>query len=326
MKKEALFYRTINDEQVQCTLCPRGCVLEDAQYGYCGVRYQEGGTLYTNTYGRCSGVHLDPMEKKPLNHYKPGTLVLSVGGVGCTFDCRFCQNHHLLDSAYPTEFVPPEALVEMALNAPNCSGIAFTYNEPTLQIEYILDTAALAKEKGLCIVMVTNGFIQQEPLQVLLDCVDAMNIDLKGFTERYYRDLCQGHLDAVLKCIKAAYGKTHIELTYLALPHHNTALHDFRRALDWIRAIDREIPLHISRYFPNYQMTDLPTPLSLLFDLKSTADQYLSHVYLGNVGGADDTIHCPNCHGQIDLHHPKLTHRQIKPLCPSCGHPLYIVL
>jgi pyruvate formate lyase activating enzyme len=298
-------------------------MLQNGQTGFCGVR--RGGVygLETTTYGRISACHLDPVEKKPFFHFKPGTTVLSVGGVGCSLHCGFCQNHHLLQTDYPTTYVPPEVLVKEALHSENCSGIAFTYNEGSLFLEYILDVAALAHVEGLKILLVTNGYLTETAFEVLSGDVDAMNIDLKGFSEVFYELQCCGHLAPVLQLIQGATKVAHIELTFLAIEPLNTDLEEFQRCVDWIAGVNPDLPLHISRYFPCYTMSLPETPLSVLYDLKALAQKSLHHVYVGNVPGASAVVFCPYCQKPLADPVSRAPLTQSHMMCSACGSKLY---
>lgn len=303
-----------------CNLCPNHCQLTVGQLGRCGTRMGSEAGLLDLTYGRFSAVQLDPIEKKPLFHFMPGSTVLSVGSVGCTFNCSFCQNHHLLNLNYKTVQLKPEALIRRALDTEGCSGIAFTYNEGALQHEYILDLAPIAHSYGLKVILVTNGFITREALQSLSGYVDAMNIDLKAFNPQFYVKLCAGQLDSVKAVIEVAAGQCHVELSYLAIYPHNTDPDEFERCVDWIASINETMPLHISRYFPARHLSLPPTPLSTLYALKAQADKALKHVYVGNVPGASQTLFCPTCHSPDPLQKFGTTPKNT---CGICGQRIY---
>lgn len=324
--RPALCYEEVTYGVYRCLLCPRACVLKKGQTGFCGVRRGGSEGLETMNYGLVSACHLDPVEKKPLFHYKPGTTVLSVGGVGCTLHCAFCQNYHLLSTDYPTTYLPPEVLVKAAIRSENCSSIAFTYNEGALFLEYIIDVAALAHREGLKILLVTNGYMTEVALKALVGSVDAMNIDLKGYSEHFYRSQCCGHLEPVLECIKGAFAVAHVELTYLAIDPLNTDLEEFGRCIDWIESVDPNLPLHISRYFPCYKSTLPETPLSVLYDLKTVAQKKLHHVYVGNVSGSGATIFCPSCHEAIVFLERSDPRIQREIVCKTCGTQVYGML
>lgn len=287
--------------KVHCLLCPKDCIIRPGKKGYCRVRTNEGGTLYALNYGECSACSVDPTEKKPLYHFFPGSALLSLGTVGCNFGCGFCQNWHISHADAPTTYLSPEEAVDLALKAKaksdKCIGIAYTYSEPLVWYEYVLDTAKLAREKGLYNVLVTNGYVNHDPLVELLPFVDAMNIDVKGFSDEFYRRVCAGKLDPVLETVKSAHGAgCHVEVTTLLVPGMNDDPADIDRLVDWLSGIDPEIPLHFSRYFPNYKFSLAPTPESTLVDARRRALRKLKYVYLGNVliwEGSDTD--CPEC-------------------------------
>lgn len=288
-KKEAMFYEKLENKQVCCLLCPHNCKIPLEGRGICGVRKNIDGMLYSLNYGEISSIGLDPIEKKPLNRFHPGNYILSMGSIGCNLKCPFCQNHNISQvkpEEVNTQFSSSEEIVEKALflRRQGNIGIAYTYNEPTVWYEFVYDTAKLAKEKGLLNVLVTNGYINKEPLEQLLPYIDAMNIDLKAYNERFYKELAKGGLDEVKATIEIAYQKCHVEITTLVIPGWNDSAFEMEGMANWLAYLSPDIPLHLSRYFPNYLMIDRPpTPMETLKQLKKVADQYLKHVYLGNV-------------------------------------------
>ena len=289
---EASFYRTEENNVVVCELCPHHCKIQPDKTGICRVRKNVGGKLYSLNYGTISSASMDPIEKKPLFNFMPGTKIFSIGSVGCNLQCVFCQNWQIATASpeavrYSEKEVSPEAVVEAAMQAvPNGNiGIAYTYNEPTVWFEYMRDIAILAKEKQLKNVMVSNGFIEAKPLEVLLDLIDAFNIDLKGFSNDFYRRLTKSELDSVLRTLKmiADHGN-HLEIAYLVIPGENDDVDEFKRVVSWIKEnLGERVSLHINRYFPNYKLQTPPTSLESLHQLFDIAKQELPHVYLGNV-------------------------------------------
>ena len=291
--------RSGDSNDVRCLLCPHGCVIADGGYGKCGVRENRGGVLYCTHYGLVSALALDPIEKKPLARFKPGSAVLSAGGYGCNFTCSFCQNWHISQTArhahggtpesgaggYPLTMSPAQ-LAEAARNAVprgNC-GLAFTYNEPMINFEYMRDTFRLVRREGLSTVVVSNGYINPKPLDDLLPLVDAMNIDLKAFTDDFYRRMCGGTLDPVMRTIRRAAEKTHIEVTTLVIPGLNSSTGEIANLAAWLAGIRPDIPLHLSRHHPDYRMSEpAPIPVDELLFLADTARKYLEYVYVGNV-------------------------------------------
>jgi len=271
-----------------CDLCPRKCSLSEGQSGFCGARINRGGIIVCENYGRVTSLALDPIEKKPLRRFYPGSNILSIGSYGCNMDCSFCQNYTIAraDSAsIKWETISPEELVALAqaYRAQGNIGVAFTYNEPLIGFEYVLDCAKLLQQAGLKTVLVTNGMIDPNRWMTLLPYVDAANIDLKSFTEEGYRAL-GGDLETVKSTISLAQGSMHVELTTLIVPGFNDSDEQMREECQWIASLSKKIPLHLSRFFPRYRMsTGKPTPVETMFRLEKIAREYLSHVYLGNI-------------------------------------------
>lgn len=296
---QAMFWEKAKDDKVQCLLCPQGCLIADGKKGFCRVRQNSGGTLYAINYGKCSAYGVDPIEKKPLYHFYPGSQIFSVGTFGCNMRCGFCQNWTIAQQDPETVDLPPEKLVEAAsaeYGGRPSVGIAYTYSEPFMWYEYVLATAKAARQAGLQNVMVTNGFVNPDPLAELLPYIDAMNIDVKGFSDRYYNETCAGELHPVLKTVETASRQCHVEITTLLVPGLNDSEEEIRELTDWLAGIDREIPLHFSRYFPNYKMKQPLTPLVTMERAREIALKKLSYVYLGNVAGFDaSNTYCPEC-------------------------------
>ena len=298
---EASFYKRLNDQTVQCILCPHNCQIKNGYSGNCRVRHNSDGKLISLVHSNISALQTDPIEKKPLYHFYPGKLILSVGSYGCNFKCTFCQNHEISQSE---EFIQrgnaisSESLVKQALAIYNNIGIAYTYNEPTVWYEFMTETAILAKQSGLKNVMVTNGYINPEPLSALSDHMDAFNVDLKAFNEDFYRNICNGKLDPVLHNIKfLKEKKKHVEITHLLITGLNDNIRQFNALVNWISTeLGKETVLHISRYFPRFRYTSPPTSTTQLVDFWHLAREKLHFVYLGNVDhdGPGDT-HCPVC-------------------------------
>ena len=282
-------------DAVRCALCPHRCRIPEGESGICGVRENRGKTLFAATYGKVAAVAVDPVEKKPLFHFHPGARILSIGSIGCNFRCEFCQNHHLVLRQAPVEPVRIEDLLRAARRE-NSIGIAYTYNEPFIQFEFVLECAKAFRAGGMKNVLVTNGFVNPAPLAELLPFVDAMNIDLKSMDPAFYQKICAGNLDPVLATIRTAAKATHVELTALLYTGHNDGEEHVRKLVDFIAETDREIPLHISRYFPMHRATSPPTPPDRLASAYRIARERLSYVYVGNIRlpGAEDTA-CPGC-------------------------------
>ena len=283
----------------RCGVCFHHCEIPEGQRGFCGARKCEGGTVIPENYSRITGLALDPVEKKPLRRFHPGGMILSAGSYGCNLRCPFCQNHGIswsaeaMDYADKAETVTPEALVCLAvqLKPQGNIGLAFTYNEPLIGWEFVRDAAKLSHEAGLANVLVTNGTAELWVLEELSPYIDAMNIDLKGFTGRYYTQVLSGSLDMVKAFITRAVQICHVELTTLIVPRENDSEEEMRALTAWTadlkdgdgRIIGPEIPLHISRFFPRFHMTDRPaTDVSRVYRLTDVAREKLTYVYTGN--------------------------------------------
>lgn len=299
MFKEALYYEIIEDK-VHCKLCPHNCRILEGHVGACSVRKAmkdvEGVLkLYTLNYKAITSIALDPIEKKPLYNFYPGSYILSVGSFGCNFTCSFCQNYSISQYVPPYKVFTSEELLLVINQAKsdnkniNNIGIAFTYNEPSIWYEYVLETSKLIKEKQpeLKVVLVTNGYINEEPLKELLPYVDAMNIDLKGDDE-YYRRLCSGRLEPVLNTIKIAYEEgVHIEITTLLVQNENTSIETIKLIGNFLNNLDRNIPLHISRYFPNYKLLNDVTGIEEMKKAYKLLNGKLNYVHVGNVSNEE---------------------------------------
>lgn len=273
--------------RVQCEICPHHCKIEEGHLGLCKGRMNRDGKIISENYGKLTAVALDPIEKKPLYHFCPGSKVLSVGSYGCNLNCPFCQNCDISmvgGSEIEVEEIICEELVVKALSLKNAGniGIAYTYNEPLIGYEFVRDCATLAKQKGLKNVVVTNGYICEEPLKELLPVIDAFNIDLKGFTEEYYHKL-RGDLATVKRSIELASAKCHVEVTTLIVPGENDSEEEMEALAGWLSGINSNIPLHISRFFPRWQMQDKDaTPVKEVYRLAEVARRYLKYVHEGN--------------------------------------------
>ncbi len=275
---------------VTCGVCWRHCLIPEGGLGYCGARTVKDGTVLAANYGRLTSLALDPIEKKPLSFFHPGSAILSAGSYGCNMACPFCQNYEIAREATAsqrTTAVPPEELVKMALayQARGNIGIAFTYNEPLVGYEYVRDTSRLAREKALETVVVTNGQIEEGPLQELLPLITAWNIDLKAFSQEGYRRL-GGRLDVTLRTIRLAQAVAHVEITSLIVPGLSDDEEDMRREAEFLASLDPALPLHLSRYFPCYHFDAPATPLEKLYRLRDIAGESLQHIVLGNIQGA----------------------------------------
>lgn len=302
MKKEAMFWKPRTDKTVQCFLCPHHCVIAEERRGICGVRKNEHGKLYSLIYQACSSIADDPIEKKPLYHFYPGSRVLSLGSVGCTFKCEHCQNYHI-SMGRPEDIslqeISAETVSQIAVDH-GCHGVAWTYNEPTIWHEYTMEAARCVKQAGLYTAYVTNGYIEEEPLNQIAPYLDAMNIDIKAFHEGFYQKVCKARLEPVLQtCERAKKLGIHLELTYLVIPGMNDDALEIQKFCHWIsEKLGADTPLHFSRFHPDYKMTDIKaTPLeTLLTCLRIAKEANLQFVYLGNiVHGDSDNTYCPSC-------------------------------
>ncbi|MBD3348910.1 MAG: AmmeMemoRadiSam system radical SAM enzyme, partial [Candidatus Eisenbacteria bacterium] len=286
----------------RCSLCPRECVVPPDGRGHCGVRENRDGVYYTLTYGNPCAVHVDPIEKKPFYHFLPTTTAFSIATAGCNLDCKFCQNWQISQSR-PEDLrsydLPPSRLVDAALES-GAPSIAYTYSEPTVFYEYMLDCAKLAREEGLRNVYHSNGYISEAPLRELCAYLDAANIDLKGMSDEYYREMAEGTLEPVLRTLRILREEgVHVEITTLVVPGRNDSPDMIRRECEWIREnLGADVPLHFSRFHPQHKLTDLPpTPIETLERARAIAlDSGLRYVYIGNVPGHQAShTYCPEC-------------------------------
>lgn len=269
-----------------CPICPHLCALEEGQTGICQARKNSKGVVVSINYGKITSIGLDPIEKKPLARFMPGSQILSVGSFGCNLSCPFCQNYTIASSndEISVRAVSPEELVNMAVGMIQDGniGIAYTYNEPLIGYEYVSDCARLVRQRNLKNVLVTNGYVNPKPLEELLPFIDAMNIDLKAFTQEFYSKL-GGRLEPVKKSIVTAAKTCHVEVTTLIIPGENDSEEEMQALSGWLAGLDPDIPLHISRFFPRHIYGDRsPTPVSTIIRLAEVASNKLNHVYTGN--------------------------------------------
>ena len=269
-----------------CEICPHHCRLSVGEIGKCRARFNDGEKITALNYGAITSIALDPIEKKPLYKFFPGSRILSVGSYGCNLNCPFCQNHEIsmADSSFPTRKITPEQLAGLAkeLIPQKNIGVAFTYNEPFISYEFIRDTSEILQKMGLKSVLVTNGTVSSGALKKILPLIDAMNIDLKGFSQEIYEKL-GGDFETVKKTIEIASQSCHVEVTSLIVPKMNDSAAEMDKEAAWIAQISENIPLHISRFFPRYKITDIaPTPVKKIYELVEVAKRHLNFVYAGN--------------------------------------------
>lgn len=325
------YFKPLKDGQIQCELCPHRCRVAKGKRGICRVRENRDGKYYSLVYGNPCAIHLDPIEKKPFFHVLPGSKSLSIATAGCNFQCKFCQNWEI-SQAFPEDVysydVSSEFIVQKAKEM-KADSIAYTYVEPTVFFEYMIDTGTIVKKNGILNVMHSNGFINPIPLRNLCKVLDAANIDLKGFTDTFYQELCSGELGPVLESLKILKNeKIHVEITNLVIPTKNDQLDKIKEMCLWIKKeLGPDIPIHFSRFYPLYKLKYLPpTPVSTLEKARLTALSVgLQYVYIGNVPGHEgEHTYCPNCKkmiiqrtgfmiGEINLKSGR---------CKFCGNPI----
>lgn len=329
--QEALFYRQLEHQTVQCVLCPHRCIREPEQYGKCLTRINRDGKLYTESYGILSAISSDPIEKKPLYHFLPGSKILSIGSFGCNLTCDFCQNCEIsqIDKKIFSRHSSrdPEDIVGKAKLHQNNIGLAYTYNEPTVYYEYMINCAARIKELNLFNVMVTNGYINPEPLEDLFPFIDAFNVDLKSFRNLFYKKRSGASLHPVLETIGLiARSERHLELTFLIIPDHNDDEKEWKEMLDWISDhCGKNTILHVSRYYPYYKMDKPPTPISTIRRFVEMAREEIDYVYPGNTPQLDNHTYCPACGNLLIerfLYDAALLDITPEGLCGKCKHEI----
>ena len=308
--KKALLYQKLKNKNVRCNVCNHRCVIAPGKTGICGIRRNLDGTLYLLAYGK-GFAHIDPMEKKPLYHFYPGKLIYSIGTIGCNFRCLFCQNYdiaqitHYADAEKILEHLedlPPERIIENAKRR-GIEFIAYTYNEPTVYFEYTYDTAKLAKKEGFKNVYVSNGFMTKDMLDKLIPYLDAINVDIKSFSEEFYLKIVGGRLKPVLENVKYLWEKNvWVEVTTLVIPGHNDSEKELTQIAEFVKSVSPDLPWHISRFFPAYKMLDTPpTPIETLIKAYEIGKKVgLNYVYIGNIPPTEDLIkynntYCPKC-------------------------------
>lgn len=349
MDSKLLFYEVLNDsgnntnssitKKIRCTLCPHNCILTQEKYGACRLRTIKDNIPVAINYGEVASAGVDPIEKKPLYHFKPSKNILSVGSFGCNMTCDFCQNFEISQNRPRSEFIPVNKLISIMNTIENNAGIAFTYNEPFMWYEYMYEVCKSIKEisydksiinnsnSDFSTVIVTNGYVNEEPLQKILPYVDAMNIDLKAYTNRYYNKICGASLDPVLETIKRCSKECHVEITTLLVSDENDSEEEASNIAKFISSIDENIPLHLSKYFPRYKMENEATNIEKLLNAQYIARKYLKYVYIGNVQNTDNNTYCPNCNKLLIKRNGYSTEVFINDnKCPECGYEINIKL
>ena len=335
MEKESRFSEPFGEQAIRCTICPRMCVIGPGERGFCDTKENKNGRLISLTYGQLSAIAVDPIEKKPLSHFYPGSLSFSVSSVGCSFTCPWCQNWHL-SMAKPEDLRPrytsPKEVVAMAQRQ-ECTSIAYTYNEPLINLNYVEDVARLAERKGVKNVLVTNGYVSIPALERVVDVIDAANVDWKAFNEPFYREHCKADLQSVLDAtVEMKRRGVHVEVTFLVIPETNDDEDETRKMARYIvDELGPDTPLHLSRFFPHYKFNHLPqTPIETLERARAIAmEEGIKYVFVGNVPLADyeDTI-CPSC-GKPVIERSGYTitgwHLDEGNACEYCGERIAIV-
>ncbi|KLU60255.1 radical SAM superfamily protein [Peptococcaceae bacterium CEB3] len=303
-----------------CLLCPQHCQLRPGQSGRCRARGNKEGAVVSLTYGEVAAMQLDPIEKKPLYHFYPGSEILSVAGYGCNLSCSFCQNYGISQARQAGDTVSPGELAKLAENS---LGLCFTYSEPSVWYEMIRDTAPLVRARGGKVVLVSNGILTGAYLDELIPWIDAANIDIKGFSEEFYQKYCGGSLSWVLENVERLAGRVHLEVTTLIIPGANDDTGEIRGLARWLESLGIPVPWHLSRYFPAYRLNIPPTEPKTLQTLWQTAREHLPYVYLGNVSGGSDTF-CPHCGERvIERAGYIVTNRLRNGHCSRCGTAIF---
>ncbi|MDD5747814.1 MAG: AmmeMemoRadiSam system radical SAM enzyme [Actinomycetota bacterium] len=293
--KEASYFEKLNGGKVRCLLCPQECIIAEGKSGICRVRSNKEGILYSENYERALAINLDPVEKKPLYHFYPGKQILSVGTGGCNQRCDFCQNWEMIEADFTGNHVTSSEIAEMAGRSGSI-GVAYTYNEPIIWFEFVLECAEKVRKRGYKNVLVTNGLINPRPLEEILPLIDAMNIDVKSMSEEFYKKICKSKLAPVLNTCRRAKQSCHIEITNLVIPTLNDSKEDILKLVEFVESLGKDTPLHFSAYYPCYKMKIPRTPFETLKDAWLVAKERLDYVYMGNVMDEEgSTSFCHNC-------------------------------
>ncbi len=328
---EARYYEKLPHNKIKCTLCPRECVIDDRERGYCGVRENRGGKYYTLVHSRVVSLNVDPIEKKPFFHYAPGSLAFSIATAGCNVNCKMCQNWEISQvrpEQVPSQHLPPRQAAQMARRT-GSKVIAYTYTEPVIFFEYMVDTADAARKEGVKNCVVTNGYIRLEPLRDLCARVDAIKIDLKAYSEKFYREVVRGELKPVLEALSAI-RKTPVwlEIVYLVTPSLNDSDSEFQGLARWVKKeLGPDVPVHFSRFHPQYLLKNLPpTPVKTLERARAIAKaEGLHYAYVGNVPGhPGENTYCPGCgKAVVERYGFRVRAMRLKKgRCEACGRPV----
>jgi pyruvate formate lyase activating enzyme len=334
LKKEAILYDTIG-KALKCKVCERRCLISTGKRGFCEMRENIEGKLYSLNYAAASSVAVDPIEKKPLFHFYPGSTVLSLGSVGCNFRCKHCQNWNISQSALEDitlREILPEDAVKLAIDN-NCKSIAWTYNEPTMWLEYTIDSAKIAKKNNIKTVYVTNGYMTEDSLENISPVLDAANVDLKGMSEKFYKELCDARMQPVLDNIQRIYDKKiHMEITNLMIPGYNDSEENINGLVNFmVDEVGVDVPLHFTRFFPYYELNNVPptavSDLEKAYNIAKNAG--IKYVYIGNVpSGTGENTYCYSC-GELLVerngYHIMDDSLKKKKECPKCGAGIDIV-
>ncbi len=336
MSKTAWLSKKLNSGKILCQACAQVCKLSEGEYGVCGVRKVENGELKLLVYGLVAAANIDPVEKKPMFHFLPTSRAFSIGTMGCNFSCKFCQNYTI--SQYPKEHghqivgqeLPPQRIVDLAIEN-GCESIAYTYNEPIVFFEYTYDTAKLAHENGLKNIYVTSGYETIKAIDLLEPYIDGMNIDIKSFSDDFYKEICGARLKPVLQAVKYAHEKgIWIEITTLLIPNKNDSDEEIRNIARFIASVDTSIPWHLSAFHPTYKMLDVSyTPEStLLRAYKIGQEEGLKYLYVGNIDNQNhESTYCPSCHEKVierNGHIGQFVTNKLNKngVCPYCDYKL----
>ncbi|MCD4652827.1 AmmeMemoRadiSam system radical SAM enzyme [bacterium] len=329
MERNSRYYTKGPSDSVICQLCPLKCRITPDQMGVCRTRQNIQGELRLLNYGQISAINMDPIEKKPLYHFLPGSTVLSIGNKGCNLQCQFCQNWQISQTDVTTRYLSPEKLLQLVKDN-KVPSVAFTYAEPMIWFEYILDCAKLLKKHDIKIILVSNGMINSDPFNELSQHIDALNIDIKSMNNDFYRTRCKGFLDPILETCRLAAKTCHLEITNLIITGENDSDNDFETLAKFISMeLGSDTPLHLSRYYPSYKMKNPPTPVETIIRAGEIASRFLNYVYLGNLlHQTTNNTYCHNCNHLLvkrEGYSVKIAALNKSNLCPKCNAITHIL-